>query len=214
MITEIDMKLLAAAFAGILLSLNVQSVLAAEPVFSADEHCLAYRTSKKMFFFADVEVVGKSCDFSVLMQWSETPRQARVQVRVPVSSLDSDNSLRDESVIEILDAERFPEIIFVSEWMTEKSWQEKLSSGKGTVFGTLDVGGKPHPVNFSVVFSDQPGYISIRARLKTTFSAFDLEVPTIRPGGMLADISEDLELLAGLRSDRIDGPGKITAYGN
>ena len=42
----------------ILFTMSTQAVFAEEPVFAAEEHCLAYYTTKTMFFFADVEVIG------------------------------------------------------------------------------------------------------------------------------------------------------------
>ena len=45
----------------ILLTIGSQTSFAEEIVFAPDEHCLAYKTEKSMFFFEDVEVIGKSC---------------------------------------------------------------------------------------------------------------------------------------------------------
>ncbi len=47
---------------GILLLLNSPLAFPEEPVFAPEEHCLAYKTVKTMFFFVDVDVIGKSCD--------------------------------------------------------------------------------------------------------------------------------------------------------
>jgi len=47
---------------GILLLLNSTLAFPEEPVFAPEEHCLAYKTVKTMFFFADVDVIGKSCN--------------------------------------------------------------------------------------------------------------------------------------------------------
>ena len=53
-------KLFVIITTGILLLLNSPLVFPEEPVFAPEEHCLAYKTVKTMFFFADVDVIGKS----------------------------------------------------------------------------------------------------------------------------------------------------------
>ncbi|MBL4579041.1 MAG: hypothetical protein JKY05_01180, partial [SAR324 cluster bacterium] len=47
---------------GILLLLNSTLAFPEESVFAPEEHCLAYKTVKTMFFFVDVDVIGKSCN--------------------------------------------------------------------------------------------------------------------------------------------------------
>ena len=80
---------------GILLLPNSPLVFPEELVFAPEEHCLAYKTVKTMFFFADVDVIGKSCDVTAEMHWQESGEKAQVEVSVPVKTLDSGNALRD-----------------------------------------------------------------------------------------------------------------------
>ena len=81
-----------------------------EEVFSSGDHCLAYRTPKKMFYFTDVIVIGKSCQVNALTEMEGTKK--RFIVTVPVESFDSDSSRRDEVVMEILEAEEHPNLRF------------------------------------------------------------------------------------------------------
>ena len=53
-------KLFVIITTGILLLLNSPLVFPEEHVFAPEEHCLAYKTVKTMFFFADVDVIGKA----------------------------------------------------------------------------------------------------------------------------------------------------------
>ena len=90
--------------------LNLCVANAQGSVFKSDDHCLAYRTPKKMFFFTNVIVIGKSCEVQARAENKE--QQSRFIVSVPVVSFDSDNGFRDGQVQEILKAEQHPELRF------------------------------------------------------------------------------------------------------
>lgn len=92
---------------GIIQLIGTLSIVAGETVFQKEDHCLAYQTVKSMFFFVDVEVVGKSCEVTSQVIFSEDHQQFQVVIEVPIRSLDSDNSSRDEHVFEILNAENY-----------------------------------------------------------------------------------------------------------
>ena len=49
----------------------------------------------------------------------------------------------------------------------------------------------------------------IEGILITSFSDLKIEVPTVGPGGLLADTRDYLELLVHLQSDKISGTEKI-----
>jgi len=90
-------KLFVIITTGILLLLNSPLVFPEEHVFALEEHCLAYKTVKTMFFFADVDVIGKSCDVTAEMHWEESGEKAQVEVSVPVKTLDSGNPFATET---------------------------------------------------------------------------------------------------------------------
>ena len=97
--------------------MSTQSVFAQKPIFAAEEHCLAYYTTKTMFFFADVDVIGKSCEVMVEIHWNDTGQKAQVEVSVPASSLKSGIDKRDQNIPEILKLDLTQNIRFVSEWL-------------------------------------------------------------------------------------------------
>ena len=105
-------KLFVIITTGILLLLNSTLVFPEEPVFAPEEHCLAYKTVKTMLFFADVDVIGKSCNVTAEMHWEKSGEKAQVKVSVPVKTLDSGNALRDGDIPEILKADLTPNIRF------------------------------------------------------------------------------------------------------
>ena len=194
---------------GISLTFGSQAAFAEEDVFALDEHCLAYKTEKSMFFFAGIEVIGKSCDVQAEIHWQDSEEQAQVEVSVPVSSFDSGNSLRDGDIPEILRAELTPEIRFISNWLSRTDMQKMLENQSADVSGMLEVAGNTFPVKFTLNFTDQGAFYLIEGKLITSFSELKVEVPTVGPGGLLAEPRDYLELLVHLRSDKISGTEKI-----
>ena len=194
---------------GISLTFGSQAAFAEEDVFALDEHCLAYKTEKSMFFFAGFEVIGKSCDVQAEIHWQDSEEQAQVEVSVPVSSFDSGNSLRDGDIPEILRAELTPEIRFISNWLSRTDMQKMLENQSADFSGMLEVAGNTFPVKFTLSFTDQGEFFLIEGKLITSFSELKVEVPTVGPGGLLAEPRDYLELLVHLRSDKISGTEKI-----
>ena len=182
---------------GILLLLNSPLVFPEEQIFSPEEHCLAYKTVKTMFFFADVVVIGKSCDVTAEMHWKVSGEKAQVEVSIPVKTLDSGNALRDGDIPEILKADLTPNIRFVSEWLEKSAWDKMMEGQLPEVSGNLEVAGGIFPVKFVLSFSKQAGFFLVEGLLITRFSGF------------IADPQDELELLLHLRLDKIAGAGKI-----
>ena len=193
----------------ILLTIGSQTSFAEEIVFAPDEHCLAYKTEKSIFFFAGVEVIGKSCEVKAEIRWQDSTEQAQVEVSVPVKSLDSANSFRDEQIPEILKAELSPNIRFISTWMSRADIQKILEELNAEVSGKLEVAGNTFPVKFNLNFTDQGGFFLIEGKLITSFSNLKIKVPSAGPGGLLADTRDYLELLVHLQSGKISGAEKI-----
>jgi polyisoprenoid-binding protein YceI len=194
----------------ILLTIGSQTSFAEEIVFAPDEHCLAYKTEKSMFFFDGVEVIGKSCEVKAEIRWQDSTEQAQVEVSVPVKTLDSGNSFRDGEIPEILKAELTPNIRFISTWLSRTDLQKMLEEQNAEVSGILEVAGNTFPVKFTLNFTDQGGFFLIEGKLITSFSDLNIEVPIVGPGGLVADTKDYLELLVHLQSDKISGAEKIT----
>ena len=195
---------------GILLTLGVQAIFAEEPVFAPEEHCLAYKTEKTMFFFVELKVIGKSCDVTAKMRWNASGEKAQVEVSVPVNTLDSGIAMRDADIHEILKTELTPNIRFVSEWLEKSAWEKMLEGQLPEVSGNLEVAGGIFPVKFSLSFAKQAEFSLVEGQLKTTFTALKIVVPAVA-GGLLAEPQDELELLLHLHLDKISGAEKITA---
>ena len=203
-------KIIIVLLSAILLTLGSQAAFAEENVFVPDEHCLAYKTEKTMFFlFAGVGVIGKSCEVKAEMRWNESGDQAQINVSIPVNTLDSGLEGRDEHMPEILRADLAPNISFASEWLEKSVWEQMLAAQRSEISGTLAVAGGKFPLKFTLSFTDQGGFFLIEGKLITSFSGLKVEVPTVGPGGLIADPGDYLELLVHLRSDKISGTEKI-----
>ena len=204
-------KLITIFITTILLILSAYSVFAEEePVFNPEEHCLAYKTKKTVFFFFDeVEVIGKSCEVTAKIHWDTSGEQAQVEVFVPVSSFDSGNFLRDKDISGILRTELNPNIRFISNGLSRTDLQKMLENKKTEVSGYLEVAGNTFPVKFLLNSKVRSEFILIEGQLVTSFYKLKVEVPTVGPGGLLADPGDYLELLVHLRSDKFTGLGKI-----
>jgi hypothetical protein len=117
--------------------------------------------------------------------------------------------LRDGDIPEILRGELTPDIRFTSTWLSRTDMQKMFKNGNAEVSGMLEVAGNTFPVKFTLTFRDQGRYFLIAGKLITSFSGLKVEVPTVGPGGMIAEPSDYLELLVHLRSDKISGTEKI-----
>ena len=195
---------------GILLTLGVQAIFAEEPVFAPEEHCLAYKTEKTMFFFVELKVIGKSCDVTAKMRWNASGEKAQVEVSVPVNTLDSGIAMRDADIHEILKTELTPNIRFVSEWLEKSAWGKMLEGQLPEVSGNLEVAGGIFPVKFSLSFAKQAEFSLVEGQLKTTFTTLKIVVPAVA-GGFIAEPQDELELLLHLHLDKISGAENITA---
>ena len=202
-------KIITIFISSIFFNLSAHSVVAVERIFFLEDHCLAYKTEKTVFFFFDeIEVIGKSCEVTAEMRWNDSGEQAQVEVSVPVTSFDSGNFVRDSDISEILRAELTPNIRFISNWLSRTELQKMLENQKTEVSGNLEVAGNSFLVNFPLNSNVQGEFILIEGQLITSFSAIKVEVPTVGPGGLLAEPKDFLELLVHLRSDKFTGVEK------
>ena len=186
-------------------TLFATAALAAAPddVFVPEDHCVAYRTMKEMFWAFDVQVVGKSC--AVTAALVSSPEGDRIVALVPVDSLDSNNGLRDDHVTEILGGEAHPDLRFRSHPIDLAVLRAELPSGSFEVAGTLAIADREYTVTFPLELSEHGGRHFVFGALETTFGALGVEIPTVGPGGMISEPGEDVEILLHLELERVEG---------
>jgi len=175
-----------------------------DAIFDADDHCVAYRTIKGMFFGFDAEVIGRSCEVTASLVTGEAGTEPRIVVVVPVESFRSGNRFRDGAVAELLGAERQPELRFTSSPIDAESLRGDVDRGHFVLSGLLTIGGTDYPVDFPLELVEHGGRHYVRGHLETTFEAFEVEVPTIA-FGLVASPHEALELVTRLELEAVAG---------
>ena len=181
-----------------------------DPPLPPGQHGVAYRATKDVLFgLRDATVVGRSADVTASLSWLEGGDNLRIQAAVGVRSFDSGNGRRDRHVAEILGAPEHPQISFTTEWMDVDAFREGIARGTLRLLGELEVGGRRVPVDFELRFVTDAGRASVEGTLMTTFSALDVDVPQVGPGGMIAAPHDELELFVRLHLDRVPGAAPL-----
>lgn len=153
--------------------------------------CVAYQTTKGMFVFFDVILLGKNCQVEIKLETDAEGKKVRVVIQVPVNGFRSDNDNRDEDVAKILGGEKLQPIRFESSYLTKEEVQKILRAAPPRLNGNLYIKGLPKGVVFTLEVKKK----TITAQLETTFSMMGVKVPTVGPGGLIAKPREKLTLL-------------------
>lgn len=161
---------------------------ASQGVFKTDRNCVAYKTTKGMFWVGESDIIGRNHKVSVML--IKKLNKIMFKVRAPLNSFKSGNSTRDKAVIEILHGDKYPDMVFETEAMSKGKWQ-KLSKKKTFVLsGLLKIAGK----NRSIKFMVKSKHGTMQGKLVTKFSNLGLKPPKAGPGGMIADTKDYIEL--------------------
>ncbi len=175
-----------------------------EEIFDVDDHCVAYRTIKDMLFGFDAEVIGRSCEVTASLVTGEEEAEPRIVVTVPAKSLKSGNFLRNRAVADLLGAKVQPNLVFTSSPIDVESLRGDVDRGRFVLSGMLALGGREYPVDFPLELVGHGGRHYVKGRLKTTFEAFEVKVPTVA-FGLVARPHEELELVVQLELERVAG---------
>lgn len=168
--------------------------LFSEETFSLEDHCVAYKTRKKLFLITSVEVIGKNCDISSEVI-PEPGDLFHVEVSVPILSFESGEVERDRDVAKLLKVEAQKNLDFRSESLTLKSWKQKLSGGTFDLQGFLKIAGKEYPVTAKIeVTENNEKQLVVQGLISARFNDFDLKPPRLW-GGIGARVGKDLNLL-------------------
>lgn len=179
-------------------------------IFEENEHGLAYMTEKKMFLLANIHVTSKSNEIKSSVDFSDNRDKVRVDVSVPIDTLNSGNQDRDKSVSGILNGAENPDIRFTTDWIDTDALAGAVTSSL-TVPGELHVGGKSFQIDFPLHFNRRSDHVLIAGKLTTSFTNLGLEPPSVGMGGMIATVMNFLEIVVHLRSDKIEGLDEIFA---
>ncbi|WP_041468430.1 YceI family protein [Chloroherpeton thalassium] len=179
-----------------------------ESVFEEDEHGLAYKTEKKMFFLANIHVTGKSNAVVANAHFSDDNERVQVEITAPIRSFDSGNRDRDKSVFDILKGEEQPNIRFISEWIEREKLAAAINSTIN-VAGEIFIGGEPFQFVFPLELKSKGSHVLIESDIKTSFTDFGIEPPSVGMGGMVAQVLNHIDIVVHLQSNKIAGLNEV-----
>lgn len=172
--------------------------------FTAEDHCVAYRTIKGVFFFFDAEVLGKNCAIEAELNVTDAGEAKQLVLSIPVNGFDSGNSGRDEHVAEILGGKELNSLRFLSAPLSPADIMALIAGEMDALSGTLVLNNQEHQVLFQVDVIQQGESPLINVKLTKTFKELNITVPSVA-GGMIAAPGETLELLGQFHLNRIMG---------
>lgn len=177
--------------------------------FSDNEHCLAYRASKIMFFVIPMEVIGKNCNISSHVKIIENGTQLRVVASVPLEKFDSGSSHRDRHISEYLKADQFPDIKFSTNWVDITSFREFISAGPQEIQGSLFIAGVEKNVSFPLQLVRRENYLILETTLPATITDYGVSIPGAGIANFLIDPSQDFEIMVHFRMDLVPGAENV-----
>jgi len=173
-------------------------------IFEPGDHCVAYRTIKRVFFIFNSEIIGRSCEVSASLEFSQEGGGPRIAVELPIESFRSGSARRDRTVADLLGAKTQSELRFSSDPIDIEALRPDIARGRLHLPGVLTLDGKDFPLEFPLEIVEREGRHSVKGRLATTFAAFDVVVPSVA-GGLIARPKEALELVVHLDLERVTG---------
>lgn len=172
------------------------------------DHCVAYKTEKKMFLIRNVTVIGKNCDVSAQVI-PQVDGQFAIEMNVPAGGFRSGEPERDKDVAKVLKADKESNIVFRSNPMTADEWKEKIQGGGFPLKGELEIGNEKFPVEAQVKIAKVDENFEADGVIKTKFKDFKMEPPKL-VGGIMASVKQDLELHFHIQGQKTLGLDSIT----
>ncbi|MCZ8157914.1 MAG: hypothetical protein O9264_17470 [Leptospira sp.] len=144
---------------------------------SAEKICVAYETTKGMFFVTNVNVIGINC--SVTIEKSEK----MIRIIIPVSEFDSGLAKRDSEVSFLLGGPSLVPMRY--EFSLPKDIQ---NSARPIINGNLYIKEIPN----SVILNLSKKENVTQFQFNTKFSTLGVKVNSVGPGGIIANPTDDL----------------------
>jgi hypothetical protein len=176
-------------------------IFAEENLFNANEHCVAWKTSKRMFLVSNSSPIGKNCGIET--EALKIKSDFQLKGIVPVGKFDSGEPSRDSEVEIMLGGELHPNIIIESEPLSLGKLKQLLKEEQ-LVNGFLTVKGKKNPISIKIKALQTDKEITYFGSMKTSFSSFGVE-PISVVGGVVAKVQDELELLFQFQKSKIKG---------
>jgi polyisoprenoid-binding protein YceI len=109
------------------------------------------------------------------------PSESEVALRVAVESFDSGNGNRDSNMLDVLDADRYTHVSFVSDSIRVDAWRETASgyAGSWTVFGDLTFRGVTHGEAIPVDVRIEDGVMLAGTEFEVSLIRYDVPRPRL-----------------------------------
>jgi hypothetical protein len=159
-------------------------------VFAGDQdHCVAWKTKKRVFLVSSQEPVGVSCTPKVELISDSSSKKLYFRVTFDSSSFNSGEPERDEEVKKLIG----DSIQLKSPSKTGDEWIAFDKNKSGKIQIELVVKGKGFPLNLSYDIENRDGKDIVKGVVKTKFSDIGIEPPSVG-GGLIASVNDYLEL--------------------
>ena len=126
------------------------------------------------------------------------PAQSTVEIHAPVASFDSGNGNRDSNMLDVVEADQYPDVRFTSDSIEVTAWEETSDGYQGAwqVAGTLDFHGQEHAVTLPVEVNVQGDAFEATSTFEISLERFDVD----RPRLLLMSVRDALELEGTIRA--------------
>ncbi len=128
----------------------------------------------------------------------DDPTRSAVTIRVPVASFDSGNSNRDSNMLDAVEADRYPDVLFESTAISVQRWERTATgyAGNWTVGGNLTFHGETHPVTIPVTVRIEGNRFEATGAFSIALSQFKVR----RPKLLLWSIRDTIDLEGTIRA--------------
>jgi hypothetical protein len=176
-------------------------IFAEENLFNANEHCVAWKTSKRMFLVSNSSPIGKNCGIET--EALKIKSDFQLKGIVPVGKFDSGEPSRDSEVVIMLGGEAHPNIIIESEPLSASKLNQILKEEQ-MVKGFLTIKGNKNPISIKIKATQKDKEITYFGTMNTSFTALGVEPPSVG-GGVVAKVRDELDLLFQFQKSKIKG---------
>lgn len=165
-------------------------------------HCVAWKTKKRMFLTRFLEPIGINC--SLKTQFKRDDSGYYIEVEVPIKGFDSKEPKRDKEILKILRSDLQPILIIRTKSYSLEQWKHDWSSNKFQNKIIIKVANKKIPLLTYVKKIEEKNQMVIKGKVLTKFSNLSLSPPSLA-WGIITEVSDYLELHYTLNVSKIKG---------
>ena len=154
-------------------------------------HCVAWKTKKKILFLKSLEPVGINC--SMEAKFKQKDAGYYIEVSVPIEKFDSNEPMRDKEVSKILKSNIMPNLIIETEAHSLQHWKLQLKSNNFNNKLTIKIANRRFILETNAKRVEKDGIITIKGTVITSFSSLSLRPPGFA-WGLITKVSDYLEL--------------------